>query len=85
MIAVYEADYKSDFVPCPFHGIKRHMPFIMGTPDEPFLIIYCLALTKHIYKKIKSKYLNKPDLGAYKIHIKIHPFSGIYKYQFRGI
>ena len=31
----------------------------MGTPDEPFLIIYCLALTKHIYKKIKSKYLNK--------------------------
>ena len=39
----------------------------MGTPDEPFLIIYCLALTKHIYKKIKSKYLN--------IHIKKTPIK----------
>ena len=65
----YEADYKSDFVPCPFHGIKRHMPFIMGTPDEPFLIIYCLALTKHIYKKIKSKYLNTPIKKYLKEHI----------------
>ena len=40
------------------------MPFIMGTPDEPFLIIYCLALTKHIYKKIKSKYLNTTHINT---------------------
>ena len=45
------------------------MPFIMGTPDEPFLIIYCLALTKHIYKKIKSKYLNNHNLWE---HINTH-------------
>ena len=39
-----------------------------------FNIFICLALTKHIYKKIKSKYLNKPDLG----HI-ITPIKRTYK------
>ena len=65
------------------------MPFIMGTPDEPFLIIYCLALTKHIYKKIKSKYLNKytiiihnntPIIIPIKKPIKKYLIRGIYKY-----
>ena len=45
----------------------------MGTPDEPFLIIYCLALTKHIYKKIKSKYLNYTYINTHnKTHNNIH-------------
>ena len=49
----------------------------MGTPDEPFLIIYCLALTKHIYKKIKSKYLNT--------HNKTHNNIPINKYTLKDI
>ena len=62
------------------------MPFIMGTPDEPFLIIYCLALTKHIYKKIKSKYLNKPNLWAYiNTHNKTHNNIPINKYTLKDI